>query len=124
MRAPLRFVPPPAPPWREAAFDPQASTYAAGRLWPAGPYWPDAALRAGIGGTAVLDCQADAAGKLSACRAVAVTPNGEAFADASLLMAKKGWLMATPLGSGESPAADMIYRLKVVFPPRTLRDAR
>ena len=122
IRIPLKFVPPPEPPSRDPVFDPQAKTYARGRLWPAGPYWPEYALETGLAGVAILDCKLQPNGRLWPCRPAAASRGGEAFADASLKMAERGWMRAAPLAPGEVAAPDLIYRFKIVFERRTLRD--
>ena len=40
-------------------------------LAPIGPYWPDAALRRGLGGRASIDCRVDPKGRLDPCNIVA-----------------------------------------------------
>jgi len=120
IKIPLRFVLPPAPPSREPIFDPRAKTYEGGRLWPAGPYWPEMALRAGRGGTVFLDCKLQPDGRLWPCPFAAASQGGEGFADASRKMAEKGWMKAAPPAPGEVPAPDSIYRIKIIFAPRVL----
>ncbi|HEX3887242.1 MAG TPA: energy transducer TonB [Phenylobacterium sp.] len=108
------------PPSREAVF-PKAGQRV---LAPAGPYWPEAALRMGVGGSAKIDCKVAANGRLNACRMVTESPIGFDFILAALKMAERGWMVAGPVPEGVAEPTDGYWRFEVAFPRRTLVDAR
>ena len=107
------------PPRRKAVFKHDAGKYAA--LDPAGPFWPDRALRAGEAGSATIQCVALASGKLADCDLVQENPKGFGFGQAALRMAQRGWMTAAPLPPGSS-RAENAWTFEVTFPARSLKD--
>jgi TonB family protein len=108
------------PPHREVAFQPSTGQYAG--LAPAGPFWPEAALKAGAAGEVTLQCFANSnAAKLTDCEVVGENPRGLGFGQAALRMAQRGWMTAAPLGP-DGPRGDNAWTVEVKFPPKTLRD--
>jgi hypothetical protein len=99
------------PPSRYSGFPQSMKGYAG--LAPAGPYWPERALRMGVGGSGTIDCHADDAGHLSGCRLVDDRPLSQNFAMAMLKMAERGWMTAAPVPDGVAPPADGYWRFKV-----------
>ena len=110
---PIRFVrPEPAPPWRDAAFQPPKRYR---ELGVAGPYYPERAMRFEVGGEAVLDCRVEADSRLRDCKLVDVRPVDFGFEEAALRMIIDGWMRAGPVPTAVSPPADDIWRFKVSF---------
>jgi TonB family protein len=114
---PVRFARTGDPPLREAVFKKPTGDYR--KLVPAGPFWPEKALRQGRGGEAVVDCVVEADGRLSACAHVSGEPH---FGGSTLRMAAAGWMMAAPLPASAPAAPDNVWRFKVVFPARRVAD--
>ena len=114
---PIRFARIGDPPLRDAIFKKPTGDYR--KLVPAGPYWPEKALKQGKGGEAVVDCVVEADNRLSACAHVSGEPH---FGGSTLRMAASGWMMAAPLPAGALPAPENVYRFKVVFPARRIAD--
>lgn len=108
------------PPHRDVVFQPATGQYA--NLAPAGPFWPDAALKAGAAGDVTLQCFANpGAAKLTECEIVGENPKGLGFGQAALRMAQRGWMTAAPLGP-DGPRGDNAWTVEVKFPPKTLKD--
>ena len=77
----------------------------------AGPYYPDAAFRSGISGTAALICtSAPGSGRLSDCLLTGESPLKQDFGAAALVMASRGFMTAQP-GSDPGPV-----RVKLTVP--------
>jgi hypothetical protein len=93
------------------------------RLEPAGPYWPEGALRAGVGGLARIDCRVAAGNRLKDCQMADDSPAGMDFVLATLKMAESGWMIAGPAPTGVAEPADGYWRFELIFPRRTLSDA-
>jgi hypothetical protein len=113
-------APGPTPPARESAFQTSPRQYA--WLAPVGPYWPERALRMNVGGRAVIDCRVQDTGHLIDCRPVLDLPIAGGFLDATLLMAKRGWMTAAPLAAGATEPSDGYWRFEVDFPAKSLCD--
>lgn len=117
---PIRFaVAAYLPPHREAVFKHDSGKYAA--LDPAGPFWPDMALRAGEAGSATVQCVALASGKLTDCEVVQESPRGFGFGQAALRMAQRGWMTAAPLPP-DAPKGENAWTFDVTFPAKSLKD--
>lgn len=86
-------------------------------LEPAGPYWPDAALRAGVGGKAVLDCRVDEVGRLRDCAPLRYSSH-PMFVEAALRMAERDWMTAADAPTASMPPPDNVWRFTVQFPPK------
>ena len=114
---PIRFVLPTMPPMREAVFQKPTGDYR--KLVPAGPYWPKRALEVGLTGEAVVDCVVEDSGKLSACQHISGDPD---FGGSTLRMAASGWMTAGPLPAGAEAPSDHVWRFRVVFPRRYIKD--
>lgn len=114
---PVRFETPQTPPMREAAFQKPTGDYR--KLVPAGPFWPEKALKQGKGGEAVVDCVVEADGRLSACQHISGEPH---FGGSTLRMAAAGWMTAAPLPAGAAAPVDNVWRFKVVFPAKRIKD--
>jgi TonB family protein len=115
IRVPIRFDLPPQPPARQPVFRKLPADFSS--LQPLGPFWPEAALRQGIGGAAAIDCHVSDAGKLSNCKIADERPGGSDFGHALLAMANKGWLTAGPADAAAPTPADGVWRLSVVLAP-------
>jgi TonB family protein len=110
---PIRFAgPPPGPPFRQAAFQ---TMRAYSHLGAAGPYYPDRALRMGVGAVVVADCHVGDTARLNNCQVVEATNADYGFGDAMLKMAEKGWMTAGPAPVGVAPPADGVWRFQVEF---------
>lgn len=113
LRLPVRFgVRTNAPPLRAAKFkDPGSYAWAA----PAGPYWPDRALRMGRGGFVQVDCVVGDDERLQDC--VVANAEGEdvGFVDSVLKMAQQRWMTAGPLPPNVAIPADGVWRFEVAF---------
>ena len=113
LRLPVRFgVRTNAPPLRAAKFkDPGSYAWAA----PAGPYWPDRALRMGRGGFVQVDCVVGDDERLKDC--VVANAEGEdvGFVDSVLKMAQQRWMTAGPLPPNVAIPADGVWRFEVAF---------
>jgi TonB family protein len=108
------------PPHRDVIFQAAAGQYA--NLAPAGPFWPDAALKAGAAGEVTLQCFANSgAAKLTDCEIVGENPTGLGFGQAALRMAQRGWMTAAPLRP-DGPRGDNAWTVEVKFPAKTLQD--
>jgi hypothetical protein len=66
-------------------FKPAAGRFA--RIAPAGPYWPEIALRSGVAGSAQIDCKVGREDRLIDCRLVNQAPVDMYFGAAALKMA-------------------------------------
>jgi hypothetical protein len=111
-----------AHPLRTAVFRPSTGRFAG--IAPAGPYWPDLALRLGLGGSAQVDCKVAATGRLADCRLINQTPIEAGFGDVVMKMASVGWMTAGPKPDSAEEPVDGYWRFDVEFPRRTLADAR
>lgn len=119
IRIPIRFgTAAGQPPLREAHFK-QNRTYA--RYGPAGPYWPDRALRMKASGFVAVNCAVAPDLMLKDCEVVLVQGREFGFADAVLKMAQQGWMTAAPLDAGAAVAPGVVYRFEVNFAARGLR---
>jgi hypothetical protein len=78
-----------------------------------GPYFPERAERYGLGGVAVLQCKLASTGALSSCSVLADGPTDFAFGLASLRMAERGYMKATPQ---VGLADESFVRIVVIFP--------
>jgi protein TonB len=108
------------PPHRDVVFQPATGRYAA--LAPAGPFWPDAALKAAEAGEVTLQCFANPeAAKLTDCEVVGENPKGFGFGQAALRMAARGWMTAAPLGP-DGPRGENAWTVEVKFPARSQKD--
>ncbi|MBS0334508.1 MAG: energy transducer TonB [Proteobacteria bacterium] len=105
-------------PLREAVFTQAKKGYE--RLAPAGPYWPERALRVGAQGMAQVDCRVTADNHLKDCKIADDVPVGMGFVFATLKMAQAGWMMAGPPPAGVAAPVDGYWRFEVRFPPRSL----
>ncbi|WP_308237977.1 TonB family protein [Phenylobacterium sp. J426] len=104
---PIRFKLPERP--RDVVFgDPTRWSH----LGPPGPYFPDNAYRAGVGGVAIIDCLVGKARALDACRSVEEAPGGFAFSSAALRMAERRYIKAGP----DAPEGPGRVAFRVVFP--------
>lgn len=83
------------------------------KLGPAGPFYPALAADQGVSGSAVIECDVDTVGALSACVLVEETPQNKGFGPAALLMAGRGRLSAWA-----PPAEAARLRLLVPFSPK------
>jgi TonB family protein len=117
VRLPIRFVLP-GPPPRRFVFA-QVNGYGS-RLAPLGPYWPERALRGGIGGAVTMDCAVDEANRVSNCHIAEEAPPDQNFGNAVLKMMSRGLVTATPLAPGMMIPNDHVWRFQVVFPPNHL----
>jgi hypothetical protein len=79
-------------------------------LGPVGPYYPERASRAHQSGEAILQCQAEASGRLQHCAPVAETRGGWGFAIAARIMADRKRIMAAG-----SPTAGETILVRVPF---------
>ena len=102
---------------REALYPKAASAQFAEyrRFGPPGPFYPDAAARRGIGGSALMECKISTARALSRCQTIEEKPGGFGFADAARAMASKGWMVAAPKADGQSEDAEETGRFLVLF---------
>jgi hypothetical protein len=98
----------------------RAASFKRSNLAPAGPYWPENALRAGVGGVAKIDCKVAPDDRLTDCRMVTEEPIGFDFISAAMKMAQRGWMTASPAPAGVETPADGYWRFEVVYPPRAL----
>ncbi len=105
-------------PVREALFPQSMKSYQ--WLAPAGPYWPERALRAGAQGLAKIDCRVGSDGHLNDCQVADDDPVGMGFVDATLKMAERHWMVAGPPPAGVPEPADGYWRFEVPFPKHTL----
>lgn len=103
-------------PRRAAVFQTPTGAYAS--LAPAGPYWPERALRLGAGGLVVMECKVAADLRLQACRLVGEEPEEVDFGRATLKMAQRGWMTAAPLPLGAATPADGFWSFVVLYPRR------
>jgi hypothetical protein len=109
------------PPTRSLVFKPSTGRFA--RTAPAGPYWPELALRVGAGGSAQIDCRVGNVGRLTDCRLVNQIPIDIYFGPAALKMASTGWMTAGPKPEGVDEPVDGYWRFEVVYPRKTMADA-
>ncbi len=119
IRIPIRFGgTAEAPPLRAAHYKTNSpySAYA-----PAGPYWPDRALRMRAGGFVAVNCFVADDLRLKDCRVATSTGDEFGFADAVLKMAQQGWMTAAPLPNDVLPTPAGVYRFEVTFAARGLR---
>lgn len=121
---PMFFTAPgPVPPTREAAFqEPTGSMARFAWLAPAGPYWPERALRMAVGGRVRIDCRVQDQGRLSDCRPAYDENVAVGFLGATLRMAEKGWMKAGPKPATIPEPADGYWRFEVAYPARDLCD--
>lgn len=118
---PFFYGPPgPPPPDRDVVFHASKGRFA--RLAPAGPYWPEKALRLAIGGSGTIDCHVKDDGQLYDCGIVDEDPMGSGFADSLYRMAETGWMTAGPIPKGVVDPPDGLWRFHVVFPPKSLTE--
>ena len=98
-------------PIRQSEFHPKKgySRYTEAEL---GGYFPERAMRMATSGAAVVQCSMAAAGDLSDCSILAEAPHDFGFGDASLKMAKSGYLTAKPDAADRDGQA---VRMVVVF---------
>jgi protein TonB len=80
-----------------------------------GGYYPERAERMNVQGLALIACQLEAAGRLSNCRALDADPANYGFVEASLRMAKDGWLTSEPRVVDGAPVAKELVRVLVRF---------
>ncbi|MDB5498922.1 MAG: TonB family protein [Phenylobacterium sp.] len=113
-------APGPVPPSREAAFQEAAGRFA--WLAPAGPYWPEKALRMASGGRAGIDCRVTDDGRLSDCRPASDEPVSLGFLMVTMRMAERGWMTAGPKPAGATEPADGYWRFEVDFPAKDVCD--
>lgn len=78
-------------------------------------YYPEQARRGRLSGGAVVECRAEADGRLSSCRAVAETPQGAGFGEAAVRMASA--LRLQPNDADGRPVAGRRYRTTIRFAP-------
>lgn len=113
LRLPLRFgARANAPPLRPASFKTDRQ-YA--WLAPAGPYWPDTALRLGRGGFVQVDCVVGDDQSLKNCVVAQAEGEDVGFVDSVMAMTKRGWMTAGPIPPNVAPPADGVWRFEVVF---------
>lgn len=118
LRLPVRFgVRTNAPPLRAAKFkDPGSYAW----LAPAGPYWPDRALRMGRGGFVQVDCAVGDDERLTDCVVAHAEGDDVGFADSVLKMAQQRWMTAGPLPPNVAIPADGVWRFEVAFDAKVL----
>ncbi len=109
------------PPVRSLVFKPSTGRFA--RTAPAGPYWPELALRVGIGGSAQIDCRVADGGRLTDCRLINQTSIDIYFGQSAMKMASAGWMIAGPKPDGIEEPTDGYWRFEVIYPRKTLADA-
>lgn len=109
---PLRFEA--SPPIRPPVFKPTDARFR--YLSPIGAYFPERAERLDVGGYAIAECHLAAPGVLSMCSVLEERPAGWGFAEATLAMAKSGYLTAEPRTVDGQPVADEVVRVLVKFP--------
>lgn len=114
-RIPVRFELPKEPPTRTPIFrsPPKDLQW----LAPLGPFWPEDAVRRGLGGSAAIDCQVDPTSHLTHCKVSEELPARSGFGDALLKMAKEGWITAAPVTPSAAVPSDGIWRFGVVLAP-------
>lgn len=78
-------------------------------------YYPEQARRGRLSGGAVVECRAEADGRLTACRAVAEAPQGAGFGEAAVRMASA--LRLQPNDADGRPVAGRRYRTTIRFAP-------
>jgi len=115
---PIRFVLPPAPPYREAAFKTPDKAYR--WLAPAGPYWPAKALDDGRGAVVTVDCRVDDRSYLSSCRLIEETTPGLHFGQAVLRMAQAHWMTAASPPPDVATPEDGLWRFQIEFTPHSM----
>ena len=117
--APAGGAPTLAPLARDIRFSPTPAAYR--RLGGPGPYYPEAADRAGVGGEATLECMASASdGRLTHCVRISESPQLYDFGVAALKMAEDGWITAAPVTDG-AVHGDQRVRVTVPFKAMALR---
>lgn len=84
-------------------------------LGPAGPYYPERALRMNVTGSATIACEAGAAGQLSDCTVIEEAPKGYGFAPAALMMARRGWVKLDPSIAEQPHTADGKVLIKINY---------
>ena len=104
----------------DAAHDPSLTRQAifhvpVGYQGTAGPYFPDRALRMGVNGSAMLECVLSADGDLDDCVPVAESTPNMAFAIASLIMATRRAIKATPRSVDGRPVDGEVVFVVVPF---------
>lgn len=73
------------------------------RLGPAGPYYPDDAAQAGVGGHVIIQCKVAEGGALDDCRVLAEKPTKYNFGAAATVLAKRGRIfIADDTAAGET----------------------
>ncbi len=82
---------------------------------PAGVYFPEQAIHAGVSGVATLECTVGLEGTLDACALVSQTPPGFDFGGAALRMAEAHAITAGVAADGARPAAGQIVRVRAPF---------
>jgi TonB family protein len=113
LRLPVRFgMRTDAPPLRAATFK-NAGSYA--WLSPAGPYWPDRALRMGRGGFVQVDCAVGDDQRLRNCVVIQAEGEDVGFVDSVLRMTQQAWMTAGPLPPNVAIPADGVWRFEVTF---------
>ncbi len=81
----------------------------------AGPYYPEAAMRQEVTGSAQLDCAVGDKGVLSACVIAAEAPDGVGFGKAAELMARRQAIRLKPASDAEAPRVGERVRVSVPF---------
>ncbi|WP_293347704.1 TonB family protein [Phenylobacterium sp.] len=118
IRIPVRFgLPAGEPPLRGARFK-ESGQYA--KYAPAGPYWPDRALRMNASGFVAVNCFVASDQRLKNCRVATADGAEFGFPDSVLKMAEQGWMTAAPLEPGAPSPPDGVWRFEVSFPARRL----
>jgi TonB family protein len=74
-------------------------------------FWPQAAARKGVGGSATLDCEVDLDGLLQDCKVADETPAGSGFGPAALALAPK-FLFKPATQNGRPVASRVQFRMK------------
>lgn len=109
---PLRFDA--SPPLRPAKFGQDLAGFS--NLAPIGPYFPERAERNNVGGYALAECHLAGTGALSKCAILDEQPEAWGFSDATIIMARRGFLTAEPRTVAGQPVADEVVRVLVKFP--------
>jgi TonB family protein len=80
---------------------------------PLAGYFPDRAVRAGLGGEALIHCRVDGRGRLAGCQVLSDTPREMGFGQAALAIAP--WLTVDVAAAGGAPVVNGEADLPITF---------